>query len=430
MPRHQLALISLGCAKNLADSEDLLSVLKALDFGLVADPAQADLILINTCAFIGDAKKESIDRILEASALRRPGALLFVAGCLSQRYRQELAADLPEVDRFLSMDDYPRLAGIIGEHFSVGRFQPPDRSQRSQLTPPHWAWLKIAEGCDYRCSFCAIPLIRGPHVSRPLAEVVADAQVLAGRGVQEICLISQHLDSYGRDRYRRWGLADLVRRVAVVAPDSWIRLHYVYPDRLDDRLLRAMAECPNVLHYLDLPIQHASDRVLRLMNRRTNVARLRERIHAVRSALPDVALRTTCLVGHPGESEDDFQELLAFLEEIGFDQVGAFRYSREEGTAAATLDEQVPARVSRRRFHLLMTRQARLHAQRLTRWHGQVLTCLVDGRREDGRWSCRHYGQAPEVDSTTLVTARRLLVGQRVPVRITGSEGYDLVGRR
>jgi ribosomal protein S12 methylthiotransferase len=420
------ALISLGCSKNLADSEDLVTALRSVDFALTDRLDQADLVLVNTCAFIEGAKQESIDHILQAAQGRRQGAKLFVAGCLTERYRCELEKEMPEVDQWVVFKDYDRFPAVIRQHFPDLPEHRLRHDQRSQLTPPHFAFLKIAEGCDNTCNFCAIPLFRGKHRSRPLEELEAQARVLAGRGVREINLISQHLDYYGQDLYGRRRLPELVRAVAAAAPLSWIRLHYCYPNDFDDALIAAIAGTPNVVRYVDMPIQHASDRTLAQMGRRTKRSAIEERLARIRAAMPDVALRTTFIVGFPGEREEDFAELMAFAREQPFDSVGCFPYSNEDGTTAAKMPHQVDPAVIQERHHAFMTQQRRLHRARLKRWDGLTLTVLVDAQQDFDHFVCRHYGQAAEIDGHTLVEGEGLRVGSWARVRISGARGYDL----
>lgn len=421
------ALISLGCSKNLADSEDLVTALKTVDFGLTKDLAEADLVLVNTCGFIEGAKRESIEHILKAAEGRKEGAKLFVAGCLTERYLTELQADLPEVDQWVTFKDYDRFPAVVRAHFPEVSAHRLRHDQRSQLTPPHYAFLKIAEGCDNTCNFCAIPLFRGKHRSRPFNELVEQAKTYAKRGVHEINLISQHLDYYGMDSDGRHRLPELVRAVAAAAPKAWIRLHYCYPNDFSDELIAAMRDTVNVVRYVDMPIQHASDRVLAVMGRRTTRARIEERLAAIRTAMPDVVIRTTFIVGFPGETAADLKQLMEFSAAQQFDSVGCFPYSDEEDTTAAKMPKKVPARTIKSRHTKFMTAQAELHRARLNRWIGQELTVLVDEQRDFGQFACRHYGQAHEVDAATLVNSERLRVGERAQVRVTGIAGYDLV---
>ncbi|MBA2481204.1 MAG: 30S ribosomal protein S12 methylthiotransferase RimO [Planctomycetes bacterium] len=426
MTRHA-ALISLGCSKNLADSEDLVTALRSVDFALTDRLDQADLVLVNTCAFIEGAKQESIDHILAAAKGRKPGAKLMVAGCLTERYRAELAADMPEVDQWVVFKDYDRFPAVVRSHFPDIPEHRLRHDQRSQLTPPHFAFLKIAEGCDNTCNFCAIPLFRGKHRSRPLEDLVRQAAVLAERGTKEINLISQHLDYYGQDLYGARRLPELVRQVAAAAPDAWIRLHYCYPNDFSDELIAAMAETPNVVKYVDMPIQHGSDRTLAAMGRRTDRAQITDRLARIRAAMPEVVLRTTFIVGFPGERDADFDELMSFVREQQFDSVGCFTYSDEDGTTAEKMKHKVDPEIIQARHHAFMTQQKKLHRKRLQRWKGRELQVIVDAQKDFGVFTCRHYGQASEVDGATVVHAEGLSVGDWATVRVTGVAGYDLV---
>ncbi len=421
------ALISLGCSKNLADSEDLVTALRSTGFALTKELGEADLVLVNTCSFIEGAKQESIDHILSAAEGRKDGAKLFVAGCLTERYLGDLAKEFPEVDQWVVFKDYDRFPAVLRKHFSDLPQHRLRHDQRSQLTPPHFAYLKIAEGCDNTCNFCAIPLFRGKHKSRPQEQLVAQAKVYAERGVREINLISQHLDYWGQDLYGERRLPGLVRAVAAAAPDAWIRLHYCYPNDFSDELIQAMAETPNVVRYVDMPIQHASDRTLAVMGRRTTRARIEERLGAIRSAMPDVVLRSTFIVGFPGEREDDFAQLLDFIGKQKLDAAGCFTYSDEDGTTAFKMPDKIPAEIALERQRRFMTRQQRIHRERAKRWVGRELEVLVDSQRDFETFTARHYGQAHEVDGATLVSAQALTIGSRVRVRVTGRTGYDLI---
>ena len=421
-----VALISLGCAKNLVDSEGLIARLKALDFALSDDLAQADMILINTCGFVQDAQQESIDHILAAAEARKPEARLFVSGCLAERFTAELQTDMPEIDALVPISDYGRLEELVRHHFpDVG---PGGPAVTTRLTPPHLAYLKIAEGCDNHCTFCAIPLIRGPHRSRPAEEIITEARTMAEAGVREISLVSQHLDYYGVDRDGRPALAELLRELSPAVGDTWLRLHYCYLDHCDDALLDTIAGLDNVLHYLDIPIQHASDPVLRRMGRQTCAERIRERLATIRARLDSVVLRTSLLVGFPGETEDDLARLLDFISEQRFDQLGCFAYSSEDGTPAATMDGHLPPEVIAERHDRVMRTQAAIHDTRLASWIGRQVTVLVDGPGPEPQLlATRHYGQAFEVDNCTLVSGARAGAGDRLQVTITGGDGYDLV---
>lgn len=427
MAAPRAALISLGCAKNLSDSERLVGQLRALGIRLTDQLAEADLVLVNTCGFIEAAKRESIERILMAARDRRPGAKLFVAGCLTERYLDELRAGMPEVDAWVPFSAYDGFAALVQRHFPELAARRLRHDERVQLTPPHYAYLKIAEGCDNDCNFCAIPLFRGRHRSRPFDALIAEGQRLARCGVREIILISQHLDYYHRDLDGRARLPELVRALAAAAPDSWIRLHYCYPNDFSDELIAAMAETPNVCRYVDMPIQHASDRVLALMGRRTTRARIVERLDALRRAMPDLALRTAFIVGFPGEREEDVEALERFIAEQPFDHGGIFAYSDEEGTVAARMPKKVPPRTIAARRRRLERRLSEALARRAERWIGRELTVLVDEARDFGVFAARHYGQSPRVDSVVLVEDDRLQPGQWARVRIVAQRGLDLI---
>jgi ribosomal protein S12 methylthiotransferase len=427
MVQRTAALISLGCSKNLADSEDLVTALRSVDFNLTKSLDEADLVLINTCGFIEDAKKESINHILEAAEGRKPGAKLFVAGCLTERYLSELQADIPEVDQWVTFKDYDRFPAVVKQHFPDVPKHRLRHDQRSQLTPQHYSFLKIAEGCDNTCNFCAIPLFRGKHQSRPQEDLIKQAKLLAERGVKEINMISQHLDYYGKDLYGEYRLPSLVRAVAKAAPDSWIRLHYCYPNDFSDELIATMAETPNVVKYVDMPIQHGSNRTLATMGRRTTREQITDRLNRIRTAMPDVVLRTTFIVGFPGERDEDFEELMSFAREQQFDSVGCFTYSDEDGTTAEKMKQKVDEKIIKQRHHAFMSQQKKLHRTRLKRWSGKVLRVLVDSQRDFGEFACRHYGQASEVDGVTVVSGENLSVGNWATVSITGHKNYDLL---
>ena len=427
MASRTAALISLGCSKNLADSEDLVTALRSVDFQLTKELGEADLVLVNTCGFIEGAKQESIGHILAAAEGRKEGAKLFVAGCLTERYLSELQNDLPEVDQWVTFKDYDRFPAVVRAHFTDIPAHRLRHDQRSQLTPPHFAFLKIAEGCDNTCNFCAIPLFRGKHRSREQSELVAQAKVLAKRGVREINMISQHLDYYGQDLYGEKRLPELVRAIAKAAPDSWLRLHYCYPNDFTDELIEAMAETPNVVKYVDMPIQHGANRTLAAMGRRTTREQISERLGRIRAAMPDVVLRTSFIVGFPGERDEDFAELLDFAKEQRFDSVGCFQYSDEDGTTAEKMKHKVAPEVIKERHHAFMSQQKKLHRTQLKRWLGRELKVLVDAQRDFGVYGCRHYGQASEVDGATILASETATVGDWATVRITGAKGYDLV---
>ncbi len=428
MANRTAALISLGCSKNLADSEDLVTALRSVDFLLTKSLEEADLVLINTCGFIEGAKQESIGHIMEAAAGRKDGAKLFVAGCLTERYLSELQEGIPEVDQWVTFKDYDRFPAVVKSHFPDVPKHRLRHDQRSQLTPPHFAFLKIAEGCDNTCNFCAIPLFRGKHQSRPQEELVKQAKLLSDRGVKEINMISQHLDYYGKDLYGEHRLPQLVRAIAKAAPNSWIRLHYCYPNDFSEELIAAMAETPNVVNYVDMPIQHASNRTLAAMGRRTTREQITDRLDRIRAAMPDVVLRSTFIVGFPGERDEDFEQLMDFMREQKFDSVGCFTYSDEDGTTAEKMKHKVEPDIIAARHHAFMTQQKKLHRAKQKRWVGKELQVLVDSQRDFGEFTARHFGQASEVDGATFIHGENLAIGDWATVRITKAKGYDLLG--
>ncbi|NRA38686.1 MAG: MiaB/RimO family radical SAM methylthiotransferase, partial [Planctomycetes bacterium] len=323
--------------------------------------------------------------------------------------------------------DYDVFASIVRDHFPDVPEHKLSHEQRSQLTPPHYAFLKIAEGCDNTCNFCSIPSFRGKHQSRSMDDLVQQAQVLNERGVKEINVISQHLDYYGVDLNGEYQLPTLVRKLSAAAPDSWIRLHYCYPNDFTDELIAAMADCDNVARYVDMPIQHASDRTLALMGRKCTRKHIEQRLDAIRSAMPDVSIRSSFIVGFPGEREQDFEDLLDFMRCQSFDQVGCFRYSDEDGTTAAKMPEKISDELIAERWDTFMEQQQGLHHNQLQRWVGQELQVLVDEQLDFGSFSCRHSGQASEVDNVTLLQTDGLQIGDWANVRITGIQDYDLI---
>ena len=327
----------------------------------------------------------------------------------------------------MTFKDYDRFPAVIRTHFPDVRTHRLRHDQKSQLTPPHFAYLKIAEGCDNTCTFCAIPQFRGKHQSKPEDDLVKQAKILAKRGVKEINLISQHLDYYGQDLYGERRLPQLVRDLAKAAPESWLRLHYCYPNDFTEELIAAMAETPNVVKYIDMPIQHGSDRILKLMGRKTTRAHISDRLDRIRAAMPDAVLRTTFIVGFPGETDADFEALMDFAREQPLDSVGCFPYSDEDGTAAAKLKGKIAPEVIAERHHAYMSQQKKLHRKRLKRWIGTEQRILIDAQKDFGVFTGRHYGQAHEVDGVTILHHEQAEVGQWARVRITGSKGYDLI---
>jgi ribosomal protein S12 methylthiotransferase len=470
----KIGLISLGCPKNLVDGEVMLGIARDAGHEITADPAGADVLVVNTCAFIDNAKQESIDAILEMAARKRDGSCsrLVVTGCLAERYREELRREIPEIDALLGTGDVPNVLDAIaargpepgpgtpvtGVPLTLHRKGVPAGTRpgsnnvpvaeptaptlptyiydadtpRLLTTPGHFAYVKIAEGCDYTCAFCIIPTLRGAYRSRSIDSVVREARSLADRGVRELLLISQDTSFYGIDRGERGWLARLLRELNRIDGLAWIRLLYLYPTTITDDVLEAMAECEKVCRYVDLPLQHASADVLRRMRRPGNRQAYDKLLARVRDRVPGVTLRTTFIVGFPGETEADFAELEAFVVETGFDHVGVFTYSHEEGTRAFGLADDVPARTKRSRRDRLMSAQRRMVEMTQQGRVGEEVDVLIDGPspEHDLVLQARTEGQAPDIDAVVYLTDcdpstyRR---GQLIRARIVGAHGYDLV---
>ncbi len=424
----RINVLTLGCSKNLVDSENLLTQLAGS--GLVATheaQGPAEVVVINTCGFIDRAKEESIQTILECIDEKNAGRIekLFVTGCLSERYRDDLRAEMPEVDGFFGTHDLPDLLAALGadyKHELIG--------ERRTTTDSHYAYLKIAEGCDRPCSFCAIPLMRGSHRSRSIESLQDEARFLVSRGATELMLIAQDLTYYGLDRYGKRRLAELLDALCEVEGLRWIRLHYAYPSGFPLEVIEVMARQPQICHYLDMPLQHAADAVLKRMRRGITRQKTLDLIAAIRERVPDIALRTTLLVGFPGETEADFDELLEFVEAVRFDRLGVFQYSHEEGTHAATLGDDVPPEVKQERADRLMALQQDISFDLNRRRIGTELTAVVD-RREGRHWVGRTQYDSPEVDNEVLIDAagQALVPGQYVQVAITDAAEYDLFGK-
>lgn len=423
----KINVITLGCSKNTVDSEHLMARLAAAGYEVVFDSerADADTVVINTCGFIGDAKRESIETILAAAAAKQAGRIghLFVIGCLSERYADELRAEIPEVDDYFGARDW---SGIIA---ALGAESRDDlATERVLTTPDHYAYLKISEGCNWLCGYCAIPLIRGKHVSVPMETVLEEARRLAARGVRELMVIAQDTTYYGIDLYGRRRLADLLTELCRIDGIEWVRLHYAYPASFPDEVIDTMAREPKICKYLDIPFQHISDRMLSAMKRRHTKAEAMDLIRRLRERIPDIALRTTLLVGYPTETEADVAELEEFVREARFDRLGVFPYSEEEGTySAENLPDDVPDEEKQRRADRIMALQERVSLENNLARVGRVMRVVVDSRQGD-YYVARSEYDSPEVDQEILIPAagRRLLRGRFYDVRITGAEDYDL----
>jgi ribosomal protein S12 methylthiotransferase len=433
----RVSMVALGCPKNLVDSERALGTLASGGLVLAPDPADADVAVVTTCGFIDPAKEESIGRILEMVRLKEEGRLrgVVVAGCLVERFADELRRELPEVDAFVPFKDYPRLAvlcrEILGEEVPAGADYRADALtvDRVPLTPAHSAYLKVSEGCDNPCTFCTIPAIRGRHISRPRAEIVEDARRLAGEGVREIVLVGQDTTFYGYDLEKRFLLADLLRDLDRVEGLRWIRLMYAYPAYVKDELLAAMAECPRVAPYMDMPVQHVNDAVLKRMKRPLGGPRTRELLHRIRERVPGIALRTTFIVGSPGETAEEAAELVDFVREFRFHHLGVFTYSREEDTPMGRREGQIPRREQNRRRRAVMEAQQRVVFERhrdLAEARVEV-EAVAETRAAGGKWHGRTVHDAPSIDGTVrLPDASGVRPGAMGRVRVEAARGYDI----
>ena len=423
-------IISLGCSKNLVDSERLMGMLRASGFHPNHDPAtpKAKIAVINTCGFIGDAKEESINVILDFVQAKQEGRLskLYVMGCLSQRYREELKQEIPEVDKFYGKFDWTGLLQDLGAAERKELY-----GERMLTTPKHYAYLKISEGCDRHCSYCAIPIITGAHHSRPMEEILAEVKNMVAQGVKEFQIIAQELTYYGIDLYGKQMIAELVDKIAQVPGVEWIRLHYAYPAHFPTELLAVMHKHANVCRYLDIALQHISDHMLDLMHRHVTKAETYQLIETMRKEVPGIHIRTTLMVGHPGETENDFEELKQFVRDMRFDRMGAFAYSDEEGTYAAThYEDTITPEVKQQRLEELMAIQQEISAELNQAKVGKVLKVIID-REETDYFVGRTEFDSPEVDPEVLIekTNKTLQIGNFCQVKITSSEDYDLFGQ-
>ncbi len=438
--KQKVSMVSLGCPKNLVDAEVMLGILAKQGYEITTDEHQADVIIVNTCAFIKEAREESVDAILDLADRKHEGSChtLIVAGCMPQRYQEELAKELPEVDIFIGTGDYPRVAEILAEHQAqegqlkyVGdpNYIYDETLPRLNSSPGWYAYLKIGEGCSNCCTYCVIPSIRGGYRSRPLEALVSEAKRLVAGGVREIILVSQDITRYGSDRTDDTSLSDLIRSLAKIEDLKWIRLLYAYPDGIDEQLIELLKTEPKLCKYLDIPIQHISDGVLARMNRRSTSEQIRTLLDRLRSEIPEIALRTSLIVGFPGETVDDFMELTRFVEQTRFDRLGVFCYSKEDGTPAAEMPDQVSERVKKERYRKLMKVQARLSFRRNRAHVGQVEQVIVEGYSEETELLLkgRTSHQAPDIDGQVYITSGQANVGDIVACRITDSSDYDLI---
>ena len=438
--KQKVSMVSLGCPKNLVDAEVMLGVLSQQGYEITMDEKEADLIIVNTCSFIKEAREESVEAILDLADRKNDGKCqtLIVAGCLPQRYQEELAMELPEVDIFIGTGDYPRIGEILAERKAedsqicyVGdpNYIFDENLPRLNSSPGWYAYLKIGEGCSNCCTYCVIPSLRGPYRSRPLEALVAEAERLVKGGVRELILVSQDITRYGSDLLYGTTLAELIRRLAAIEGLQWIRLLYAYPDGITDELIGLLKNEPKLCKYLDIPIQHISDNVLKRMKRRAGEQSTRQLIEKLRREVPGITLRTSLIVGFPGESVDDFLNLVQFVEKAQFDRLGVFCYSKEEGTPAAEMPDQVSERVKRERHRKLMKAQGRVSFRRNRAMLGQIEQVIVEGYSEETELLLkgRTSRQAPDIDGQVYITAGQANIGDIVACRITDSSDYDLV---
>lgn len=433
---------TLGCDKNTVDSENAAAVLEKSGHHLIQDPVDADTIIVNTCAFIAAAKAESVDTILEMAELKKErDRLIIVSGCLAQRYADELYEEIPEADIIMGVNDYARIGEIIDEYMEKKgiRIKEPvseipsvynEIADRKTVEGAVSNWLKISEGCSNACSYCVIPSIRGPYRSRTEEAIIKEAEALAAAGTKELNIIAQDVTAYGRDLYGELRLPGLLKKLCAIEGIHWIRLLYCYEDTITDELIRTIAEEEKICNYIDIPLQHINDRVLEDMNRNSTTASIRDTIERLRKAIPDMHIRTTFIVGFPGETEEEFEELQDFVDEIGFDRMGAFTYSQEENTPAAEMDGQIDEDVKTSRCDSLMEMQRRISLQKNEEKIGSVMEVLVEEIDEEGNYLGRTRFDAPEIDDGVIFTSEReLRIGSFVDVEIIDAFDYDLVGK-
>jgi ribosomal protein S12 methylthiotransferase len=439
----KIGFVSLGCAKNLVDTETMLARLAAAGYEITPDETEADVIIVNTCAFIESAKRESIDNILDVAWLKEHRSLkgIIVTGCLAERYKDDIFTEIPEVDAVVGIGGEKSIVEAVASVLNKKRFSDYFDKEKSLLggervvtTPDYTAYLKIAEGCDNRCTYCAIPLIRGGFRSRTMEDIIAEAKDLEALGVKELNLIAQDTSRYGLDIYGKYSLAELAHRITEETSIPWVRLLYCYPDKITDELIAEMRDNPRIVKYLDIPIQHISDKVLRAMNRHGDSAMIKDAVARVRAAIPDITLRTTLIVGFPGETQEDFDKLCEFVKEAKFDRLGAFTYSREEDTPAYDLPDQIDEQVKQDRYDIIMKEQMHIAAEKNEALVGKKLRVLCEGYDQAAEiYYGRGQGDAPDIDTKVYFSnpagAKRISAGEFVSVIIEKTVDYDLVGR-
>ena len=432
--------VSLGCDKNLVDSEYMLGMIRDAGYTIIDDETQADVIVINTCCFINDAKEESINTILEMAEYKKTGhaKALIVTGCLAQRYRSEIEEEIPEVDAILGTNSYDNIVSAVkevmaGKHYTnLNSLEglPTLHTKRCVTTGGHYAHLKIAEGCNKRCTYCIIPYIRGNYRSIPIEELVATARELVEGGVKELILVAQETTIYGTDLYGKKSLHLLLKELCKIPGIVWIRVLYCYPEEIYPELIETIRDEKKICHYLDLPIQHASDKILKRMGRRTSKQQLIDMVSTLRREIPDIVLRTTLITGFPGETQEDHEELMEFVDQMEFDRLGVFTYSPEEDTPAAAMEEQVPEEVAEKRRDEIMQIQQKIAFEKTSAQIGRALEVMVEGALpEDGVYVGRTYRDAPEIDGCLFFEAPyEIISGTILPVLVTDANGYDLIG--
>ena len=436
----KILFISLGCDKNLADSEEMLGLLTAEGHEIVDDETQAEAIIINTCCFINDAKEESVETILEMAEYKKTGSckVLIVTGCMAQRYKNEIVEEIPEVDAVLGTTSYGDILkavssaqqGIRYEEFKDIDYLPETTGKRILTTGGHYGYLKIAEGCDKHCTYCIIPKLRGKFRSVPMERLLCQAEEMSEQGVKELILVAQETTLYGKDLYGEKSLHILVKKLAEIKGIRWIRILYCYPEEIYDELIETIRDEKKVCHYLDLPIQHASDAVLKRMGRRTTRQELVDIVTRLRERIPDIVLRTTLITGFPGETQEDHEELMAFVDEMEFDRLGVFTYSAEEDTPAASMENQILEEIKEERRNELMELQQEISLEKGNEKIGQELLVMIEGKVSgESAYIGRTFGDAPKVDGYIFVqTGELLMTGDFVKVRVTGAMEYDLIG--
>jgi ribosomal protein S12 methylthiotransferase len=437
----RIAFVSLGCDKNLVDSEVMLGLLQKSGFALISDESQADVLVVNTCCFIQDAKEESIESILEMAQYKKTGncKALIVTGCMAERYKDEILSEIPEVDGVVGTTGYESIVEVVEEilqgkkiqMFSDVNAKTSENYQRVLSTAGYFAYLKIAEGCDNRCTYCIIPQLRGKYRSRSMESLISEAKTLASQGVKELILVAQDTTRYGIDLYGEKKLPQLLKELCKIDDLKWIRLLYCYPEEITDELIDVIAEEEKVCSYLDMPIQHANTSILKRMGRRSTKEDLIHLINKLRKRIPDICLRTTLIVGFPGETDEEYEDLVQFVKDMNFDRLGVFTYSKEEGTPAAKMRGQIPKKIKEFRKDKIMKLQQAICEEKSAQCVGRTLEVIIDGKLPEENVYCgRTYRDAPEIDGMVFVSADEdLLSGDFIKASITSSNEYDLIGR-